>query len=339
MNKLRGIRALRAVLDAGPARLLTERGFTPQRRHFIRQGPVLIHVITFEVCHSDPDDITSEFDSVVWTTSREAHELETDDPFTESAKSWQPLNLASGRHVSDGMGPGYWQLDAEDPDGVQKTARTVCEDLRQFIIPYLDALQSYDDLLALGEHRSVSPHPVSRAAIAMLVNRPEVAVDTLCRWRARINSGSPKSQLSARAHVEKYAERLGLTLPDDGFVPLTEQEQLCQKLEAECEELAAGGGRYNHARNLLREIEKWGPVPARTEEIYRQARRAIWPTMSTKQVCRIAKQACRAAARATGDEARQLYAEAHAAFSVVAERDGIPAAYQELADTAAENAG
>jgi len=339
MGETRGKHGVGAVLNAGPAQFFSDHGFTRRRLHFFRQSRTLFHIVTFEVERFFLGERVVPFNALVWTTSPEIHELITGEPFPNSPISGV---IASHTSLEELRGPGSpcgWEVDTANPDSVTETANDVCNLIGQFALPFLNGLQSLDDVQSLYGGRASNYHAVSiQAAICVIQGQPQAAIDILCEWREVYTIGTPESQLRNRAGVSEFAEKLGLALPPDEFVPVTVQSQLCERLREECQQLTRGFGRYNHAENLYREILTHGPVPAEIEEVYREARRANWPTMSSRQLCRMAKKMCNSATRVSGVEAQNLYNDAHMIFSIVSDRDGVPDAYRELANTAAENA-
>lgn len=339
MSGTRGKDGVNAVLNAGPATLFAENGFTRRRLHFHRKSASLFHGVTFEVGRFFLGERVVPFGLQLWTSSPEVHQLVSGEPFPRSPISGLVTSCTRLDELCGQRGPCPWEVDLENAECIKETASDVCSVVSNYVFPFFDGLRSLNDLQAIYEGKAVDYYSVSiLAAIYVLRGRRQAAAEILCEWRSSYTTGPPDLQVSSRADVSRFAERLGISLPPDGFVPVSVQTQLCERLKEECRQLALGIGRYNHAENLYREILTHGPVPAEVDQRYREARRAIWPTMSARQLCRMAEKMCSRAASSPKAEVQDYYDDAHYIFELVKHRDGLPDAYLEIASTAAENA-
>ena len=215
----------------------------------------------------------------------------------------------------------------------------MCDAIEEYVIPFFDRTKTLADLQnhyggEASDYRSVS----IQATIHVLNGKPLAAIEILCQWRGRYTEGTAKRQLECRADVTKFAQKLGLELPPDNYVPASVQDQLCSRFKEECQQLTQGIGSFHRVKNTYGEILLHGPVPVETKQLYRAAQHVHWPTLSSRQLCRMAKKMCNMAAKNSNKESNEMYRDAHLIFSIVSEREGVPEAYGKFAKIAAENA-
>ena len=316
------------VLARGPTALLVARGFTKKRLHYSRLDGDIWKLVTFEVGRFTFGDPDTEFDGMACTVSLPLHALMVRKPFPKNPHNADPSTLVDFQLLDRSPSRGRWAVVGSDETAVAATGVSVCEALERYVLPYLDDIKTLDDVVR------TSSTPEVKAAAHLLQGRRQEAIDELIGKRAMYQSGSPRDQVKFRREVEDYARELGLELPPDDFVPVSEHSQLLKKVADAWMLLGPPYTRYEHAEKLLAEAQKGGDVPADLREIVDTRREEIWPGLSTRYLCRLGESLCRRAGTATPAERNEMLRLARAAFGIVASRGPVPEQYQQAYEEA-----
>ncbi len=209
---------------------------------------------------------------------------------------------------------------------------TICNQVDETrLAQFLDGI---DDETHNGLPYGINVHRVDDVIVSLIgfANSPNAfraeSVDSLVDGRHAFYTSDEldlRHQLKLPIVIEKV-------LRDPG------QQKLYDSLRFEWEELYDGRGHYQRAENLYQQARAHWKLTKEVDRLVRESRRIVWPQMSTRQLCRIAKQFCNAARRTSSGESQMLYNDAHFIFRTVNGRGGIPNAYREIALEADANA-
>lgn len=320
--------AVESVLASGPADLLARQGFTKKRLHFYRCDEAIWKHITFEVDRFHDGGPVVAFDGMASATSIAIHDLLSKEPFPKNPAHATPSAYGTFLQVSHGAADGRWEVPHGDSSAAAAVGKSICEVLELYVLPYLERIRTVEDVGRLLEGPAVDAHSTrTRAAVHLLHGRQAEALHELVRWRSIYKSGSPEDQLRMRRTVEEYGVRLGLQLPPDDFVPVSEHQQLLERTQASWAQLGPSDPRYEHAEKLLAQARAGGEIPPDLRLLVEQRRAQIWPNLSIRHLCRFAVSLCHRARSVTPRERQEALLLARTIFEAVTSRGPIPEQY------------